>query len=337
MPMNWGEFSGGWLNLPALCAQFSALTRHRHVELWPATGWSAAAFVPPAATIAAGLSGGFSSARRSLGQQGGNDHEVVGEHRRADKQGEALGALGAVALHAATAHQHRDAPLDAGAKALALLECCRPLVGLALRRLAGAALWNADRRDGAVHARRYVLLAEEAAVRRIEFRGPTEAAAVTLERRRHMNVVRGVSLEHLILGDQTFGAFGEEHLVAEFHGRAHLAALDQVGLRLEDRIDFLGIGHLLAFEHAAARLVDDTRAESAIMRDLVADGVDRHGGKQVLAAHPGGVLACGSGVRHHLLGDADQRSVGRGLPRSGALALLRRHALNLVHAPPRRA
>src|ERR1700730_8722165 len=225
-------------------------------------------FVPPRDDDCGWLSGGFSSARRSLGQQRGTDQEVVGEHSRANKQREALGAFGAAALHAATAYQHRDAPLDAGAKALALLECRRPLVGLAWRRLAAAALWNADRRDGAVHARRYVLLAEEAAIRRIEFRGPAEAAAVTLERRRHMNLVRGVSLEHLILGDQTFGAFGEEHLVAEFHGRAHLAALDQVGLRLEDRIDFLGIGHLLAFQHATARLVDDTRAERAIMCDL---------------------------------------------------------------------
>src|ERR1700682_110 len=184
----------------------------RQVELRLATWRGAAVLFHPRATIAAGLSGGFSAARRSLGQEGGKDHEVVGEHRRANKQGEALGAFGAAALHAATAHQHRDAPLDAGAKALALLECRRPLVGLALRRLAAAALWNADRRDGAVHARRYVLLAEEAAIRRIEFRGPTEAAAVTLERRSPMNFVRGGSLEHLTPGDQTFCAFGEDNL-----------------------------------------------------------------------------------------------------------------------------
>jgi hypothetical protein len=44
------------------------------------------------------------------------------------------------------------------------------------------------------------------------------------------------------------------------------------------------------------------------MRDLVADGVDPHRGKQVLAAHVGGLLKCGSGVRHHLRGNVDQRT-----------------------------
>src|ERR1700686_3222569 len=113
-----------------------------------------------------------------------------------------------------------------------------------------------------------------------------------------MDLIAGVSLEDLILGDQTFGAFGEEHLVAELDRRSYLAALDQVGMRLEDRIDLLGIGDLLAVEDAAARLVDHTLAETAIMRDLVAQRVDRHGGKRVLAVHPGGLLECGLGARH---------------------------------------
>jgi len=51
-----------------------------------------------------------------------DDDEIVGEHRGADKQREALGAFGAATLHAAAAHQHRDAPLDTGTKALALFE-----------------------------------------------------------------------------------------------------------------------------------------------------------------------------------------------------------------------
>jgi hypothetical protein len=36
------------------------------------------------------------------------------------------------------------------------------------------------------------------------------------------------------------------------------------------------------------------------MPDLVADGVDRHGGNQVLAAHRGSLLKYGFGTRHHL-------------------------------------
>ena len=145
---------------------------------------------------------------------------------------------------------------------------------------------------------------------------------VALERGRHMNFIHRVSLDHLILGDQTFGAFGEEHFVTELNGRAHLAALDQVGMRLEDRTNFLGIGDLLAIEHAAARLIDHTLAKTTIMRDLVAQSVDRHGGKEVFAAQFAGFIERGSGVRHHLLGNADQFAVGRGLP---ALALPRGH------------
>jgi len=53
--------------------------------------------------IGADLSGGFWSARGALGQQTGEDHEIVGEHRDANKQYEALGAFGAATLHAAPA------------------------------------------------------------------------------------------------------------------------------------------------------------------------------------------------------------------------------------------
>jgi hypothetical protein len=35
------------------------------------------------------------------------------------------------------------------------------------------------------------------------------------------------------------------------------------------------------------------------MRDLVAKGVNRHGGKEVLAAQLAGFVECGSGARHH--------------------------------------
>src|SRR5258708_33638090 len=53
---------------------------------------------------------------------GCNLHEVVGEHGRRDPQLEALATFGGTTLHTATAEQHRDASLDAGAKALAALE-----------------------------------------------------------------------------------------------------------------------------------------------------------------------------------------------------------------------
>ena len=193
-------------------------------------------------------------------------------------------------VHAATAHQHRDATLDAGAKALALLELRRPFIGLALRRFGAATLRNANRLDGAAHAGRHVLLAEEAAIGAIKVRRTAEGAAMEPERRRHVNFVGRVSLQHLILGNQAFGAFGEKYLVTEFRWRAHLATLDQIGMGLEDRIDLLGRGHLFAIEHAAARLRDHPRAEIAIMRDLIAQGLDLQSGQRVLGAHRGGVV-----------------------------------------------
>jgi hypothetical protein len=92
---------------------------------------------------------------------------------------------------------------------------------------------------------------------------------------------------------------------------------DQGGQGFEDRIDFLGIGDLLAIEHAAARLIDHTLDKTTIVCNLVAKGVNRHGGKEALAARLAGSIERGSGARYHFLGNADQFTVGRGLPRSG--------------------
>ena len=79
-------------------------------------------FEPPCATTNAVSSNCFWSARALLRQQCGDDQEIVREHGRSDQQFEALVTLGKAALHAAAAEQDRDAPLDAGAKALACLE-----------------------------------------------------------------------------------------------------------------------------------------------------------------------------------------------------------------------
>jgi hypothetical protein len=39
-----------------------------------------------------------------------------------------------------------------------------------------------------------------------------------------------IAFQHLVLRDQTLRAFDEEDFVAELDRRAHLAALDQVGM-----------------------------------------------------------------------------------------------------------
>lgn len=73
------------------------------------------------------------------------------------------------------------------------------------------------------------------------------------------------------------------------------------------------------------------------MCNLVADGVDPQGRQHVRVPLRGGVVERGPGVRHHLFGNVNQRPVGCPLRRSGGLALARRHALYLVHAPVRGA
>ena len=151
---------------------------------------------------------------------------------------------------------------------------------------------------------------------------------------RHMNFIRRVSLEHLILGDQTFGAFGEEHLVAQLNGCAHLAALDQVGMRLENGVDLLGVGNLLSLEHAAAGLIDDLPSQAAVALEFFSKLVKRQVGKQVFAARGSRMREGRSRPVDDLLGYADEFTILAGL----LLVPLRRgHPLDRQHAPSRRA
>jgi hypothetical protein len=69
-------------------------------------------------------------------------------------------------------------------------------------------LGNRDRGHIAVHARRHVLLIEEAAIGTVEFRGPAEDTVVMLQRRHHMDLVSRILLEHFVVSDQTDGALG---------------------------------------------------------------------------------------------------------------------------------
>src|SRR6266571_1316547 len=124
-----------------------------------------------------------------------------------------------------------------------------------------------------------------------------------------MLFVVGVSLQHVILRDQTLRAFGEEYLVAELDGRLHLAALDQVRMGFENGIDFLGGRNLLTIEHPTARLVNDAAAQTAEMLDLRSCAVD------------------------HLVGNADELAICAGLL---LLPLLRGHPLDFLHPTPRR-
>jgi hypothetical protein len=75
---------------------------------------------------------------------------------------------------------------------------------------------------------------------------------VTLERRRHMKFVRRIALGHsywvIILW-----RFRRGRLCDRTRRCTHLAALDQVGVRFEDRTDLIRRRHLFAVEHGAFR------------------------------------------------------------------------------------
>ena len=140
-------------------------------------------------------------------QQCRNSHEVVGEHSGAHPQFEAVASFGETALHAAASEQHRDASLDAGAKALTILECRAALVRFAPRCSLAAPLRDAHLLDASVLARCQVLLTEEAAIRAIQLRSPAKGLPVTLGGRMHVDLVGRIAFQHLVLRDQALPRF----------------------------------------------------------------------------------------------------------------------------------
>src|SRR6266498_983821 len=144
--------------------------------------------------------------------------------------------------------------------------------------------------------------------------------------------VGGIAIQHLIVGDQALGAFSEENLVTKFHRLLRLAALDQIGVGLENRVDLLLGGDLLSQQHPAAALVDHSIGELAVAGDLVAKRINGHAGDEIgtRAGHSGfGFFHHLASVVYHLFGNADQ------LPILGLLlmsALGGAHALDRLHA-----
>src|SRR6266850_7868293 len=275
------------------------------------------------------VSSGSALSGRWFHQQGGDAHQVVGEHGRTDQQVEALDAFGQTALHAA--EQHGDAALDAGPEARSLLEGRRLLVGFALWSFLAAGLRDARHVDAGILAERQVAFAEEAAIRTVRVRGAAEDVLVAFQRRFDMVFVRRISLEHFVLRDQAPSALGEKHLVAELDRRLHLAALDQVGVRLEDREDLLGVWHPLALDHAAARLVDHATSQPAVVVDLLSQPLDRQVAEQILAARLTELPERRTGTSHDLLGNTDELAILAGLP---AVPLRGAHPLDGLHPPP---
>jgi len=153
-------------------AQIPKKGDQRQMEAWQRIG-----------TYAAGLaleSAGVKNDKEILGRMdmvisaGGGERDIQVDNTILDLKVslktllmEAVASFGETALHAAASEQHRDAALDAGAKALTILECGAALVRFAPRCSLAAPLRNAHQLDASVLARCKVLLTEEAAIRAI--------------------------------------------------------------------------------------------------------------------------------------------------------------------------
>jgi len=202
MPMNWPKLTC-LVNLRALYARVFALILLRQVELRWRRG-EARRFCSSCAHDRRWFISAFDRREERLVSSAATIMRLLASTAAPTNKGEALGAFSAATLHAPPAHQHRDAPLDAGAKALALFERRRSFVDLALPASYCRHAANACGVDGALHACRYILLAEEAAIGAV--RVPAHGGKARRWRlsdgahELHLQV----SLEQLILGDQTF-------------------------------------------------------------------------------------------------------------------------------------
>ncbi len=156
---------------------------------------------------------------------------------------------------------------------------------------------------------------------------------MAFQRNNHVLFVDGISVQHFILRDQAVRAFGEEDLVAELDRHLHLAALDEVSMGLENRIDLLGSWNLFAMEHTAARLIDHTGSQVTKVLDLLARLRDHSVGEHVFAMRLR-IPQRHSCVFQNLLGNADELAVFLGLL---LLTLPRGHPLDLLHSTPRRS
>ena len=168
-------------------------------------------------------------------QQSGNDHEIVCENCDSHQQFKSLSAFSKEALHAATAEEDGDASFNAGTESLGLLEGWAFLIGCLGRRFFPATLGNAYKFYTGVFTMLDIGLTEKSPVATVEFRSLTKRFLVTLQRGFDVDIVGWISIEHLILSDQTAGALGKVYFVAEFHWLQDFAPLDQVRVRLEYR------------------------------------------------------------------------------------------------------
>ena len=153
------------------------------------------------------------------------------------------------ALHATTTEQDRDASLNAGTETLSFFEDTTLLVSFPAGSFLSSALRNTYQLNSCSPTGMDAVLAVKAAVGAVELGSMSEGLLMALQRGFDLDFIVGITLQDLILGNQSLGTFGEKDLVSEFHWSEHLAPLDQVGMGLENGINLLPVRHLLSLQH----------------------------------------------------------------------------------------
>jgi hypothetical protein len=179
-----------------------------------------------------------------------------------------------------------------------------------------------------------VLIAEKPSVRAVQSWSKTKGLLMTLERRRDLEVIGGITLKDIVLSDQTSGTFSEKDLVAKLDRFLHFPPLDQIGVSFKNRVDLLIGWNLLFLKHAAAALIDDALAELAVVLDAPSKLADDDVVHQVNSTFIFGLFEHPSGIVHNLLGNGDELAIFVLLQ---GMALSRCHPLNFVHPTARRA
>jgi hypothetical protein len=266
-----------------------------------------------------------------LDQQTCNYHEVVCKHGGSHQQFESLATLGQTAFHTTTAEENGDPSLDAGPEALATLEGWAFLKGFLGWRFLPATLWNAHDLDASAFASLNIVLAEESPIGTVDARCITERFLVTLQRRFHVVVIRGITSEHAVLSDQTSGTFRNVDFVAEFYRFQDFASLDQVGVGFEDRKDLLFVRNLLSVKHAATCLTNDAGPKTTVMINPISKGLDRDLGHQIDAADSFSLLEHLARVSDHPLRGSDEFAIFR---YQLFMPFFGRHSLDLLHPAP---
>lgn len=157
---------------------------------------------------------------------------------------------------------------------------------------------------------------------------------MTLKRRRDVDVIGGITLKYIVLGDQTSGTFSQKDLVAKFDRFLYFPPLDQIGVSFKDRVDLVVVWNLLSLKYAAAALIDDTVAELAVVVNLPSKLTEDNIVQQINSAFIFGLFEYPSGIFNNLLGNPNKLAIFV-LLLGGAL--FRCQSLDLLHPTARRA